>query len=262
MRFFMAKAALYGMGTSLVLLLASCPGAVPAEFGYRVVAEFPHDRGAYTQGLEIVDGVMFEGTGIKGESTLRRVDRLTGAVLQSTPLDEMYFGEGITIFGDRIFQLTWRNETCFARNPATFAIEQTFAYPTEGWGLTHDDERLIMSDGTSTLYFRDPATFAEIGRVRVVEGVIPVTHLNELEYIDGEVYANVWQTDDIVRIDPATGNVTGRIRLAGILPPEDRDGSENVLNGIAYDRDAGKLYVTGKRWPKLFEIELVPIEAK
>ncbi len=262
MRSLSIKIGLGCVGLLVSMALSACPDASPSEFTYRVVAEFPHDRGAFTQGLEIVDGVMFEGTGINGQSTLRRVDRTTGEVLQTIALDAKYFGEGITVFGDRIFQLTWRNETCFVHDRVDFTLEQTFTYPTEGWGLTHDGERLIMSDGTSNLYFRDPGTFEEIGHVQVIDGIVPVTHLNELEFIDGEVYANVWLTDDIVRIDPETGAVTGRIHLDGLLRPEDPNGAEDVLNGIAYDNDTDKLYVTGKRWPKLYEIELVPVAGK
>lgn len=227
--------------------------------GYRVVADFPHDPDAYTQGLSYVDGVLYEGTGLEGESTLRRVDLATGAVLQRHDLDPVHFGEGIAVVDDRIYQLTWQTNTCFVYDRATFELVETFGYPTEGWGLTTDGERLIMSDGTDRLTFRDPATFAELGAVDVTDGDEPVPYLNELEYIAGEVWANVYQTDYIARIDPATGRVTGWIDLTGLLPEEDQQEREvGVLNGITHDAASGRLFVTGKLWPKLFEIELVP----
>lgn len=227
--------------------------------GYRVVAEFPHDDTAYTQGLSYVDGVLYEGTGLEGESTLRRVDLATGEVLHQHDLDPVHFGEGIAVLEDRIYQLTWQTNTCFVYDRETFALLDTFGYPTEGWGLTTDGVRLIMSDGSDRLTFRDPSTFAELGHVDVVDGDEPVTKLNELEYIDGEVWANVYQTDFIARIDPATGRVTGWIDLTGLLPAADQQEREvGVLNGITHDATTGRLFVTGKLWPKLFEIELVP----
>lgn len=226
-------------------------------FGYRVVNEYPHDSDAYTQGLVYIDDVLYEGTGLEGESTLRRVDLETGEVLQSRALDDDYFGEGIVVVDDRIYQLTWRNQICIVVDRTTFKPLETFDYQTEGWGLTTDGEQLIMSDGSDTLFFRDPATFEQTGTVNVRDGETPVTRLNELEYIDGEVWANVYTTDLIARIDPESGEVTGWIDLTGLLSPRDRLHDVGVLNGIAYDHETGRIFVTGKLWPKLFEIELV-----
>ncbi len=223
--------------------------------GYRVVNEYPHDRRAFTQGLVYVDGVLYEGTGRYGESTLRRVDLETGKVLQSRALDPVHFGEGIAVLGDRIYQLTWKTQTCFVYDRETFAPLDTFSYPTEGWGLTTDGERLIMSDGTNRLAVRDPATFAEVGSLEVFDGDQPVPALNELEYIDGEIWANVWRSDLIARIDPATGRVNSWIDLTELLG--DRGEKVDVLNGIAHDPTTGRIFVTGKLWPRLFEIEPV-----
>lgn len=250
-----------------LFLLPGCPlpgspsGQRTTEYTYRVVASYPHDRDAFTQGLVMDEGELFEGTGINGASSLRRVDLETGAVLEQIDLAFRYFGEGVTTFGDRIIQLTWLSHTGFVYDKSTFEEVDVFEYPTEGWGITHDGARLIMSDGTSTLYFLDPDTFERIGTVLVKDERGPVRRLNELEYIDGAVWANVWLTDTIVIIDPDTGVVTGRIDLSGLLQPEDLTEPVDVLNGIAYDGQRNRVLVTGKLWPKLFEIELVEIEA-
>ncbi|HEV2128235.1 MAG TPA: glutaminyl-peptide cyclotransferase, partial [Thermomicrobiales bacterium] len=237
------------------------PAPTAPVWDYRVVAEYPHDTGAYTQGLVISDGQLFEGTGQWEESELRRVDLETGEVLQSHPLDPELFGEGIVVLADRIYQLTWQAGICFVYDRETFELLETFTYSGEGWGLTTDGERLIMSDGGSRLVFRDPDTFAVLNSVIVQDGGLPVSYLNELEYIDGEVWANIWQTDHIVHIDPATGNVTGWIDLTGLLPSDyPRAEDAEVLNGIAYDSETGRVFVTGKYWPAVFEIELVPPE--
>ncbi len=243
---------------------ANPPSALPEHsavqvYGYRVVHEYPHDPAAFTQGLVYADGVLYEGTGLYGQSTLRRVDLESGMVRDSTALDPAYFGEGIAIMGDRIFQLTWKTRTAFLYDRYTFRPLTTLSYPTEGWGLTTDGDQLIMSDGTNRLFFRDPQTFKQENRVSVCDGDQPVPDLNELEYIEGEVWANVWQTDRIARIDPKTGLVTGWIDLSGLLSAADREGkSVDVLNGIAYDPETDKIFVTGKLWPSLFEIELSP----
>jgi glutamine cyclotransferase len=231
----------------------------PATFGYRVVTEYPHDRRAFTEGLAYVDGVLYEGTGLNGESTLRRVELETGEVLQAVRLSEEYFGEGIAVLGDRIYELTWKNGICVVFDRETFEFLEAFTYQTEGWGLTTDGERLIMSDGTNRLFIRDPETFAELDTIDVYDGARAIWNLNELEVVDGEIWANVWQTDLIARIDPETGQVTGWIDLTGLLSEKDRERHPvDVLNGIALDPETGRLFVTGKLWPKLYEIEVVP----
>ena len=235
-------------------------GQGPPVYTYKIVSVYPHARDAFTQGLVFEDGVLYEGTGLRGQSTLRRVALDTGQVMQLHRVPARFFGEGVTVYGDRIIQLTWQSHIGFVYDRSSFAPLREFSYPTEGWGLTHDGEKLIMSDGTSTLYFLSPETFEEIGRVAVRDDNQPVTRLNELEYIRGEIYANVWGTDRIARIQPQTGEVVGWIDLSGLLSEEDRSTPVNVLNGIAYDREGDRLFVTGKLWPKLFEIDLVPLE--
>ncbi len=239
--------------------VTSLVGAATPTFGYRVVREHPHDRRAYTQGLAYVDGVLYEGTGLNGQSSLRRVDLETGEVLQTVGLSKEYFGEGIAVLGDRIYQLTWRNGICIVFDRETFEGLEVFTYQTEGWGLTTDGEQLIMSDGTNRLFIRDPETFAELDTIDVYDGVRAIWNLNELEIVDGEIWANVYQTDRIARIDPETGQVTGWIDLTGLLSEKDRGKHKvDVLNGIAHDPETDRLFVTGKLWPKLFEIEVVP----
>lgn len=237
----------------------SVPGdsdAIPV-YTYNIVNTYPHDRSAFTQGLVFEDGFLYEGTGLYRQSTLRRVELETGDVLQIRELPAEFFGEGITIYGDKIIQLTWQSNVGFVYDKNSFELLQQFNYSTEGWGITHDETCLIMSDGTSTLHFLDPQTFEEIGQLAVFDDNGPVTRLNELEYVQGEIYANVWQTDRIARISPATGRVVGWIDLEGILTAEDRSEPVDVLNGIAYDADTDRLFVTGKLWPKLFEIDLI-----
>jgi glutamine cyclotransferase len=234
--------------------------AATPVYTYVVVAEYPHDPNAFTQGLQYVDGELYEGTGLNGASSLRRVALETGEVLQQVDLDDAYFGEGITVVEDQIYQLTWQSNVGFIYDRESFARQEEFSYPTEGWGITYDGEQLIMSDGSATLRRWDPETLAEVGRVDVVDQGRPITRLNELEYINGEVFANIWQTNRIARIDPATGHVTGWIDLTGLLDPEDITQRVDVLNGIAYDAENDRLFVTGKWWPKLYEIDLAPIE--
>lgn len=232
-------------------------------FTYEVVNTYPHDPDAFTQGLVYeAGGILYEGTGLRGESSLRKVELETGKVLQIHRLADQYFGEGIAVYDDRIAQLTWQSNVGFVYEKESFQQTGDFEYPTEGWGLTYDDERLIMSDGTATLHFLDPDTFKEIGTVEVNDANGPVTRLNELEYIDGEVYANVWTTDRIVRIDPETGQVTAWIDLTGLLSQEERAKLDqvDVLNGIAYDAENDRFFVTGKWWPTVFEIVLLPAE--
>jgi glutamine cyclotransferase len=237
-------------------------GATPAQsiptFGYQVINAYPHDPTAFTEGLELNGGELYESTGLNGQSTLRREDLTSGQVQQSLALALEYFGEGITLWKDRIIQLTWQSHVGFVYDKATFQLLKQFNYPTEGWGLTHDDQNLIMSDGTSTLHYLDPDTLQEVKRLDVHDDQGPVLNLNELEYICGEIFANIWQTDRIARISPETGQVVGWIDLTGLLGPEDRIRPVDVLNGIAYDAANDRLYVTGKLWPKLFEIKLIP----
>jgi glutamine cyclotransferase len=231
-----------------------------SNYRYRVVNVFPHDPAAFTQGLVYQDGLFYEGTGQRGQSTLRQVDPATGQVLQGVRLPDPYFGEGIAIVGDRLYQLTWQENTGFVYDKDSFELLNTWAYAGEGWGLATDGQRLIMSDGSHVLRFLDPATLQEVGQIAVLDGAgQPVVRLNELEWVEGEIFANVWQTDQIARIDPASGRLLGWIDLAGLLPEEDRAAQRvDVLNGIAYDAATGRLFVTGKWWPKLFEIELIP----
>ncbi|MDH4268876.1 MAG: glutaminyl-peptide cyclotransferase [Dehalococcoidia bacterium] len=229
-------------------------------YTYDITNTYPHDSDAFTQGLVFEDGVLYEGTGLFGQSTLRRVELETGDILQIHELSDQLFGEGITIYGDEIIQLTWQSNIGFVYDKNSFELLQEFNYSTEGWGITHDGEHLIMSDGTSTLHFLDPQTFEEIGQLEVFDNDGPIARLNELEYIQGEIYANVWQTDLVARIAPETGRVIGWVDLRGLLTAEDRSEPVDVLNGIAYDAEADRLFVTGKLWPKLFEIELISPE--
>ncbi len=238
---------------------SATPVAVPV-YTYKVVASYPHDLSAFTQGLDFEDGALFEGTGLYGRSSLRRVELETGDVLQIRQLPLEFFGEGVTVWRDEIVQLTWQSNIGLVYDKDSFELLREFNYPTEGWGITHDGKRLIMSDGSATLHFLDPETFQETGRVQVSADEGPVTRLNELEYVDGEVYANVWTTDRVARVNPETGRVTGWIDLRGLLSPQDRSQPVDVLNGIAYDAKSDRLFVTGKLWPRLFEIKVVSQE--
>ena len=229
-------------------------------YTYRIINTYPHDRNAFTQGLFFENGLLYEGTGLYKRSTLRKVELETGNVVQLFEMPEQYFGEGITIFEDRIIQLTWRAKEGFVYDKESFELLRNFDYPTEGWGITHDGKQLIMSDGTANLYLLDPETFVETGRIQVSDAGGPVSRLNELEYINGEIYANIWQSNRIARISPHTGEVVGWIDLQGLLSPEDKTKAVDVLNGIAYDAVDERLFVTGKLWPKLFEIALVVSE--
>jgi glutamine cyclotransferase len=225
---------------------------------YRVVASYPHDPKAFTQGLSYEGGLLYEGTGMRGRSTVRRVDLATGKVLASKALPGALFGEGIALCGDRLVQLTWRAHKGFVYDKKSLQRRGGFAYDSEGWGLTRYGKRLVMSDGSATLRFLDPRTFAVTGSVVVRDGDHPVMRLNELEAVQGKLLANVWRTDRIAVIDPASGRVTAWIDLAGLLKPEDRRGWVDVLNGIAYDPAGDRLFVTGKLWPKVFQIDVVP----
>jgi glutaminyl-peptide cyclotransferase len=229
--------------------------------GYKIIHTYPHDAGAFTQGLVYYDGFLYEGTGLNGKSSIRKVELSTGKVLQKADLLAGYFGEGITLWKDKLIELTWQTKIGFVYDRVSFKQLRTFNYNREGWGLTHDGKRLIMSDGSATLYFWDPETFKEIDHLDVVDNGSPVTFLNELEYIHDEIYANVWQTDRIARISPKTGHVLAWIDLSDVLPPAERS-RDNVLNGIAYDAKQNRLFITGKNWPKLFEIQVTPVKAR
>ncbi|MBN1455749.1 MAG: glutaminyl-peptide cyclotransferase [Methanomicrobia archaeon] len=229
---------------------------LPVQYGYRIINVYPHDPMAFTQGLVWENGYFYEGTGRHGESRLRMVVPETGAVITDYQLPAQYFGEGITLWNDSIIQLTYQSRIGFVYDKETFQLRRTFAYTTEGWGLTHDGRHLIMSDGTATLHFLDPETFEEVMQLEVRDNDTPVTQLNELEFIKGTIYANVWPTDRIVMIAPESGQVVGWIALTGLLSAENRLQPVDVLNGIAYDEATDRLFVTGKLWPKLFEIEL------
>ena len=259
--------------TLLVLPFSSCselrgaPGRAVSEsstrvhivptYTYRIVNTYPHDRDAFTQGLVFNGGALYEATGLYGHSTLRKTRLETGDVLQISKLPAQFFGEGITIWRDRIIQLTWRSGIGLVYDKNSFELLEQFTYSTEGWGITHNGNHLVMSDGTSTLYFLHPDSFEEIGRIEVFDGYGPVTRLNELEYVRGEIYANVWQTNRIARISPKTGKVIGWIEMDGLLNQEELREPVDVLNGIAYDAEKDRLFVTGKLWPKVFEIKLV-----
>ncbi|RJP35028.1 MAG: glutaminyl-peptide cyclotransferase [Actinobacteria bacterium] len=226
-------------------------------YGYEVIATIDHGRDDFTQGLDFDDGILYEGTGLQGSSRLIKTDPETGAVLDSLALAPEYFGEGVTVLGDEIFQLTYTSNLGFVYDKESLELKRTFVYATEGWGLTHDGESLIMSDGTATLFFLDPASGSEKRRVGVSDNLGPVTCLNELEYVDGEVYANVWKTSLIAVISPLTGKVTAWIDLAGLNPDPANLVSPYVLNGIAYQEETGHLLVTGKCWPYVYEIALI-----
>ena len=228
----------------------------PAVYGYQVVETYPHDTNAYCQGLVFDRGTLYEGTGKYGRSSLRRVDLETGRTLQLAQLDARLFGEGITLWNDKIIQLTWQERTAIVYDRRNLRELHRFAYEGEGWGLTHDGKHLIMSDGSPTLQFIDPATFRVERRLTVQHGRHRVRNLNELEYVNGEILANVWYKDYILRISPHSGQVTGWIDLADLWPQNQRPSRDDVLNGIAYDAAADRLFVTGKHWPHLYEIRV------
>jgi glutaminyl-peptide cyclotransferase len=226
-------------------------------YGYRVVRTYPHDPKAFTQGLQYVDGFLYEGTGLNGSSSIRKVKLETGEVVQRRDVARAYFGEGITVWKTDLIQLTWQSNVAFVYDKTTFAPRRTFKYKGEGWGLTHDGTNLIMSDGSDELRVLDPLTFAERTRIKVTAAGTPLRNLNELEYMKGEILANVWTTDMVARIAADSGRVSGYIDLRGLLTAAEQR-SVDVLNGIAYDAQNDRLFVTGKLWPKLFEIKIAP----
>ena len=245
----------------LVAVIFTAAAQTP-EYGYQVIHAYPHDPNAFTQGLEFRAGYLYEGTGLKGRSSLRKVQLETGKVLQEIDIDAQYFGEGITVLNQKIVELTWQSEIGFVYDQSTFHQQRTFNYPGEGWGLANDGQSIFMSDGSAQIRIWDPVTLQEKRRITVRDCCKPVLNLNELEMVRGEIYANVWQTDRIARISPVDGRVLGWIDLTGILTAADRTEQVDVLNGIAYDVLGNRLFVTGKLWPKLFEIKLVPRQRK
>ena len=249
------------MKTPFLFFLILCSAAHAADT-YRIVHTYPHDPNAFTQGLVFVDGHLYESTGLNGRSTLRMDDLETGRTLQSQRLDAKYFGEGLTDWGSTLIQLTWQAHIAFVYDRFSFRLLRTLSYTGEGWGLTHDAAHIILSDGSATLRFLDPQTFKQVRAVVVKENGSPVKNLNELEFIHGQIYANIWYTDRIIRIAPSTGKVLGSIDLATLWPQNERTDSGAVLNGIAWDPAHDRLFVTGKLWPKLFEIKIVPEAVK
>jgi glutamine cyclotransferase len=272
-------------GWSVATAQESAPATPPADsnqppappevtyYGYKVVRSYPHDRQAFTQGLVYENGFIYEGTGLYGRSAIVRWDLKTGNIMKRLRLPDRYFGEGIVVFGDKLIELTWKSNLGFVYSKDTFTLRGQFNYPTQGWGITHDGQRLILSDGTATLRFLDPNTYAETGRLDVLDRGRPIRRLNELEYVPGppagvpdtpsaapgpRIYANVWSTDHIVVICPKTGRVTGWIDLTGLYAGPTPRHSDAVLNGIAWRPETKHLLVTGKLWPQLYEIELKP----
>lgn len=249
-----AKASAQAASPPLVTVAAQ----PPAVLEYEVVRSYPHDRTAFTQGLIVRDGFLYESTGLNGRSSLRKVVLESGEVVQRESVPKEYFAEGLTDWKDRLIQITWQSARGLVYDLKTFKPSGGFSYAGEGWGITQDGKRLIMSDGTATLRFLDPVTYVETGKLEVTYQGKPLANLNELEFVRGRIFANVWQSNSIVVIDPKNGRVTAQIDLPGLLTPEERSGGVDVLNGIAYDARHDRLFVTGKMWPKLFEIRLKP----
>lgn len=231
----------------------------PKKYGYTVVHSYPHDKDAFTQGLFYDKGVLYEGTGQETGSSLREVELETGKVIRQHNLDASLFGEGIALYKDRIYQVTWQNKVGFVYDKATFNVINKIYYSTQGWGLTTIDDKIVMSDGTNVLYYYEPEMFTVVSRIEVYDNKVKVDSLNELEYINGEIWANIWMSDRIARIDPVTGKVNGYINMKGILPSSERTPDTDVLNGIAWDQAANRIFVTGKRWPKLYEIKVTEL---
>ena len=256
------------LGSALLILLATlaepalgtneAPAAASIRYSYRVVASHPHDPEAFTQGLLFADGKLFESTGGYGESSLRIVDLASGRVLRERRLPDDRFGEGLALSGGRLHQLTWKAGLGFIHDASSLASIGEFRYGGEGWGLAANSESLVMSDGSAELRFLDPATLTEVRRLEVRDGTEPVTGLNELEFVEGDLYANAWPSDRIAIVNPANGQVRGWLDLTGLLPLVFRTPRTDVLNGIAYDAASKRLFVTGKRWPRLFQIEVTP----
>jgi len=245
------------MSQSVTRFVIIYSDVIPKKQNYRVIHTYPHDSEAFTQGLFYDNGVLYEGTGQETGSSLRVVELETGKVLRQHNLDPSLFGEGITIYRDRIYQVTWQNKVGFVYNKSDFRVLNKIFYQTEGWGLTTINDRIVRSDGTNVLYFHEPEMFDAVSRLEVYDNEKKVDQLNELEYIGGEIWANIWQTDLIARIDPLSGKVNSYIDMSPLFPePKRREVNADVLNGIAWDQQGGRIFVTGKRWPKLYEIRI------
>ena len=247
---------------AVLSIFAGTAALASAADTYRVVHAYPHDQQAFTQGLIYADGHLYESTGLTGHSSLRMEDLATGRIVKYRDVPSNYFAEGLTDWRGTLIQLTWQAHIAFVYDRLTFRLLRILHYEGEGWGLTQDGKNLILSDGTATLRFLDPETFREVRRIIVKDRGSPVTELNELEYIHGQIYANIWHSDRIARISPLNGKVLGWIDLSGLLPQSQRSSPEAVLNGIAFDAARDRLFVTGKLWPRLFEIKVVPEQAK
>jgi glutamine cyclotransferase len=246
-----------GRSQSVTRFVEVLSDIIPARKGYRVVHSYPHSRDAFTQGLVFDKGLLYEGTGQETGSSLREVELTSGKVLRQHNLESSLFGEGIALLGDRIFQVTWQNKVGFVYDKATFRVLKKIYYPTQGWGLTTVNGSIVMGDGSNVLYFYEPEMFTVISRIEVYDNEGPVSSLNELEYISGEIWANIWMKDLIARIDPSSGRVLSYVDLKGLLPDRERNADTDVLNGIAWDPEGKKIYVTGKKWPLLFEISVI-----
>jgi glutaminyl-peptide cyclotransferase len=250
---------LIAAAASIAALLTGVPARAAAPvYGYDIVHTYPHDPHAFTEGLFYLDGFLYESTGLEHESSIRKVKLETGEVVQKVDVPPEYFGEGIVNWKRRLISLTWKTQVGFVYDLASLQVRRRFTYPGEGWALTQDGKRLIMSDGTPQLRFLDPETLQETGRITVNDAGKPLRRVNELEWVKGRIYANVWETNLIIMIDPATGNITGAVDLTGLLGAERPPGPDSVLNGIAYDSLHDRLFVTGKNWPQLFEIRVLP----
>jgi glutaminyl-peptide cyclotransferase len=247
--------------TFLIVALVALPAAQAAVpvYSYELVKTYPHDTQAFTEGLFYLNGFLYESTGLERQSSIRKVQLETGEVLQKIDIQPQYFGEGIVNWKNRLISLTWKSEVGFVYDLNTLKVQRHFAYKGEGWALTQDGKRLIMSDGTPDLRFLDPETLKETGRVTVTYDGKPVPQVNELEWVKGKIYANVWHTDMLIIVDPTRGDITAVVDLTGLMPTSQRPpGPDSVLNGIAYDAVHDRLFVTGKNWPKLFEIRVLP----
>jgi glutamine cyclotransferase len=242
----------------MLFLFGSDLATAAPIYGYKVVAQYPHSTDNYTEGFLYLNGMFWEGTGIRGRSALLATDPQTGKIFQRRDLPPDYFGEGIVDWGPNIYEWTWKSHVCFVYDRFSLRLVRQFTYTGEGWGMTRTTKELITSDGTATLRFRDPRTFRETRHILVSDGSQIIDRVNELEYIKGEIYANIWHSDRIARISPSDGHVIAWINLSGLLPANQMVDAESVLNGIAYDAQRDRLFVTGKQWPAIFEIELVP----